>query len=417
MIVEIITIGDEILSGDILDTNKQYLSERCWLNGLAVENHTGVRDEESRIAEALIRASERADVVLCTGGLGPTVDDFTIEVAAKTFGVPLIEDKDVLNYLVDLLKKRGRELSPNNRKQALIPDGGTAFVNETGTAPGIYFRFNEKHFYFMPGVPREMKHLFENFMLPHILALRRDPVHYESVVLKTFGETEAALDRALTDLFKDRVNIANARTGFRVAFPEIFIKLSTWDADHAKARADLNAVREAVEARIGRFVYAHGIDVTMEGEVVRRLKTLGKTCAFAESCTGGFIANKLTNVSGASDVFWGGIVSYANGVKTKLLGVPESVIARYGAVSAECAEAMVRGIHASSGADYCAAVTGIAGPAGGTPEKPVGTVHIATLCDGVLTNKAYHFPYGREMFKSVVAAVVLKRFMDKSGAV
>lgn len=417
MIVEILTIGDEILSGDILDTNKQYLSEKCWLNGLAVENHTGVRDEESRIAEALARASERADVVLCTGGLGPTMDDFTIEVAAKTFGVPLVEDKPVLDYLVDLLKRRGRELSPNNRKQALIPEGGTAFVNVTGTAPGVYFCYRGKHFYFMPGVPREMKYLFESFMLPHILSLRRDAMHYESVVLKTFGETEAALDRALADLFRERVNIANVRAGFRVAFPEIFIKLSAWDADSQKARADLNVAREAVEARVGRFVYARGSDVTMEGEVVRRLKARGKTCAFAESCTGGFIANKLTNVSGASEVFLGGIVSYANEFKTRLLNVPEAVIARHGAVSAECAEAMARGVHALSGADYCAAVTGIAGPIGGTPEKPAGTVHIATLCDGELANKAYHFPYSREMFKSVVAAVVFKRFLDQAGAI
>lgn len=415
MIVEILTIGDEILSGDILDTNKQYLSERAWSHGLSVEYHTGVRDEESRIADALTRAAERADVVLCTGGLGPTMDDFTIEVAAKTFGVPLVEDENALAYLVDLLQKRGRELSGNNRKQALIPQGGTAFVNEAGTAPGAYFPWRGKHFYFMPGVPREMKHLFEKFILPHVLERRPSALHYESIVLKTFGETEAALDRSIADLFRDRVNVGNVRAGFRVSFPEIFIKLSAWDEDARKAKADLENARAAVEERVGKFVYARGIDATMEGELVSRLKAAGKTCAFAESCTGGFIANKITNVSGAGDVFLGGVVSYDNQVKTGVLNVPPDVIADHGAVSAECAEAMVRGVQSAIGADFSAAVTGIAGPTGGTPDKPAGTVHVATLCDGELKNKAYYFPVPREMFKSVVAAVVFKRFLGRCG--
>lgn len=411
MRIEILTIGDELLSGDVLDSNKQWLSERCWENGLIVEFHTGVRDDEAAIRDALERAVLRADAILCTGGLGPTADDFTIEVAAKTFGEPMVEDGAVVAYLTERYAKRGLELSANNRKQALIPRGATAFVNASGTAPGVCASWRGKFFYFMPGVPREMKHLFETFMLPHLLAHRGDPVHYESVMLKTFGETEAGLDRALSDLFHDRVAIGNVRVGFRVAFPEIFIKLSAWDADAVKAQAELARVRAAVEARIGKFVYAVGREATMEGEVVRRLTALSKTVALAESCTGGFIANKMTNVSGSSAVFRGSVVAYANEVKERMLGVPADVLRTHGAVSAACAEAMVRGVAKLTGADFCAAVTGIAGPEGGTPDKPVGTVHVATLCDGELRNKEYRFPLSRDMFKAFVAGLVMRRFL------
>lgn len=412
LVVEILTIGDEVLSGDILDTNTQYLAETCWLKGLSVEYHSAVRDEEARIAEALQLAASRADVVFVTGGLGPTADDFTIEVAAQAFGVTLVEDGEALQNLTLLMQKRGRTVTPNNRKQALSFQGGTVFINKLGTAPGSHYRHEGTHFYFMPGVPREMKPLFEEAILPHFLSLCPSPLHYESVVIKTFGATESELDRALSDLLSSRVGIGNVRIGYRFSFPEVFIKLSAWDESRDIAKSALEDVSRRVEERIGHYIYARGAKATLEGEVVRTFMERGKTIALAESCTGGLVANRLTNVAGSSQIFLGGVVSYDNAVKKSVLGVSPKILGEYGAVSEECARAMVRGIKALTNADYSAAITGIAGPGGGSATKPTGTVFIATLSEGLEQCQKFHFSFPRTMFKEICAAVVFKRFLE-----
>lgn len=411
LVVEILTIGDEVLSGDILDTNTQYLAEACWLKGLSVEYHSAVRDEEMRITEALRLAASRADVVFVTGGLGPTADDFTIEMAAKVFGVDLVEDSGALQNLTLLMQKRGRTVTPNNRKQALVFQGGTVFINKVGTAPGSHYCYEGTDFYFMPGVPREMKPLFEEAMLPHFLSNHPSPMHYESIVLKTFGATESELDRALSDLLSSRVGIGNVRIGYRFSFPEVFIKLSAWDGAPSVAKSALEDVVKRVEERIGHFIYARGAKSTLEGELVKIFTERAKTIALAESCTGGLVASRLTNVPGSSQIFLGGVVSYDNAIKESLLGVSPEILRQHGAVSEACALAMVRGINKLTNADYSAAITGIAGPGGGSVEKPVGTVFIATLCDGVEQCQKFHFPFSRTMFKEICAAVVFKRFL------
>lgn len=413
MIIEIISIGDEILAGNIVDTNKQYLSDVCWQHGFRVEYHTGVRDDEKAIREALLRAAERADAVLCTGGLGPTADDFTIEVAAGTFGVPLVEDPETLKHLKDLYNKKKRELTDNDRKQALIPQGGRALANRIGTAPGVYFPFKDTHFYFMPGVPAEMKYIFGRSVLGDLVKNRKEAMHFATRLLKTFGCAESDLDNKLKDLFHDRTAIANARIGYRFHFPEVFIKVSVWDKDKGKAQKDLQTVVDKLYERIGKFIYSENEAVTLEALLVQKLMEAGKTVAVAESCTGGLVANRITNVSGSSHVFLGGFVAYSDRLKEEILGVSRDTLKKEGAVSAACAEEIVRGVSRITHADFCASVTGIAGPTGGSPEKPVGTVYIATLCDGDLFNKKYHLPFPREMFKQIVSSVVLKKFLDR----
>lgn len=412
MKIEIISIGDEILAGNILDTNKQYLSDACWQNGFKVEYHTGIRDDESAIRDALLRAADRADAVICTGGLGPTSDDFTIEIVAKTFGVELETDHATLDTLEKLYEKKGRELTDNNRKQAMIPKGGRALANKIGTAPGVFCSFQGTLFYFLPGVPREMKSIFNSHVLPDLLSKRKDKLHFATCFLKTFGSTESDLDNKLRDLMHDRTHIQNARIGFRFHFPEISIKVSVWDQDPKKAQKDLEMVVSQIYDRVGKFIYAENEAQSLELILVEELIKAKKTVAVAESCSGGLVAHRLTNISGSSEVFLGDIVSYSYELKEKILGVDPAILKKEGAVSEACAQAMVQGVQKITGADYCVAVTGIAGPTGGTPEKPVGTVHIATLLDGEYTHKQYRLMFPREMFKELVSSVVLKKFLD-----
>ncbi len=414
MIIEILTIGDELLSGDILDTNKQYLSSSCWDKGFKVEFHTGVRDDDAAIQEALLKAAERADVVLCTGGLGPTVDDFTIEVAAKTFDTELVWDEASLKYLTEWYQTRNIPIEENNRKLALIPKGGKALSNKYGTAPGVYYAFKKTDYYFMPGVPKEMKFIFEEHVFPQMLKKTKPDTHFVTAFLKTFGSTESELDRQLKDLTHDRLHIQNARIGFRFSFPEISLKVSVWDKNPNKAKKDLEKVVSLIKERVGKYIYSENKDETLEEAVVKKLIAKKKTVSVAESCTGGLLASRITSVSGASKVFLGGVVSYSNEMKESLLAVDSKILKDHGAVSSQCAEAMVRSIQKITKSDFAAAVTGVAGPTGGTKDKPIGTVHIATLCDGRLINKEYHFGYSREMFRVLVGSVVLRRFLIAS---
>lgn len=412
MIVEILTIGDEILSGNVLDTNKRFLSDELWRNGFLVKHHTSVCDDEEAIIDALHRAQGRAAIVLCTGGLGPTMDDFTVEVAAKAFGTTVEYHEETLKQLEDWYKKRGRVLKENSRKQALVPVGGRVISNRKGTAPGVYYQFKKSHFYFMPGVPTEMKEMFQGFILPELLKTRGQTLFFATRFLKTFGSTEAELDDKLQDLAHSRTHIDNARIGFRYHFPEVTIKVSVWDKSEKQAQNDLNQVLDTIRGRIGEFIYSENENDSLEKVLVEKLIARKKTVAVAESCTGGLAASRITDISGASEVFRGGVVAYSDELKQKILHVDEKILSKNGAVSSECAEAMVRGIHKITNADFCVSVTGIAGPTGGTREKPVGTVHIATLFKGKLENKEYHFPFTREMFKIIVSSIILKKILS-----
>lgn len=408
MKVEIISVGDEILSGNITDTNKTYISDLLWRHGFEVAFHTGVRDDAKTIQDALLRAVSRANVVLVTGGLGPTADDFTLEVAAKTFRKKLHYDQRYLEHLKKIFHKLGRELTENNKKQALIPQGAKVFDNKVGTAPGIGILYKKIPFYFMPGVPTEMKQLFADFILPDILHHFPKRDHFESVLLKCFGSAESELDAALKDLYKNRVNIQNVRIGFRPKFPETMIKLSAWHANQAKAKELLHGVTSLVKERLGEFIYGEGED-TLESVVGKLLLKNQKTVATAESCTGGMLANRITDISGSSGYFKNGVVSYSNESKITMLEVSPQTLERFGAVSSQCAREMAQGIRRVSKADYGIAITGIAGPSGGTREKPVGTVHIALANHHGTSEKEYVLPYRRDWFKLLVSSIALNQ--------
>lgn len=408
MQVEIITIGDELLSGNVIDTNTAWLSDQLWLKGIEVAYHTGVRDDAEKIKEALLHAAGRAELVLVCGGLGPTADDFTIEVAAKAFKRKLVLDQHYVRYLENLFRQWGRPLTETSRKQAYVPLGAKTFQNRVGTAPGIGVKFKKTQVYFMPGVPKELKQLFHDFILPEILSLRKKALHFESKLLKCFGSAEADLDSALKDMYVNRVDIENIRTGFRAHFPETFIKLSAWDksADHAKKR--LHDVEAKIRERIGKYVYGEGDD-TLESVLGALLAKKKQTLAVAESCTGGLTAHRITNVPGASKYFLGGVVSYSNESKTAVLGVSPETLKKHGAVSAQTAIEMAQGIRRATRADYAVAITGIAGPTGGTQEKPVGTFHVALVHHAGNWEKKYFFPVNREWFKLLASSIAIDR--------
>lgn len=408
---EIITIGDEILAGDIIDTNKAYISQQLWDEGYEVHYHVGIRDDESTITDALNVASNRSDVVICTGGLGPTSDDFTIEVAAKFFTVDLELHQPSVERIQQILEKRGKKLTESNKKQALYPKGGKAFLNEVGAAPGSYFYFKDTHFYFLPGVPKEMKYLFQEHVLPHIGSFYGQNQILVKKYYQTFGSTESELERSLQDLFRNRVDIEGVRVGFRYHFPKIMLKLSSWADSKQEAEKKLSFAENLLRERVGEFIFGEGKDCVLETQVIDLAREKKKTIAFAESCTGGLLSHLLTNVSGSSEVLLGDVVSYSNEMKIKVLGVSEETLNRHGAVSEECALEMVKGIYKLTNANICAAITGIAGPTGGTEEKPVGTVFIAFAIDGKIQCKRYQFSYSREQFKHMVASVVFNHYI------
>ncbi|MDO8519380.1 MAG: competence/damage-inducible protein A [Deltaproteobacteria bacterium] len=408
MAIEILTIGDEILSGNVVDTNTAFLADKFWMSGFEVTYHTAVRDDAAKIKEALLLAAERAEVVIVTGGLGPTADDFTIEVAAKTFRKKLVVDPHYVRYLENLFHQWGRELKENNKKQALIPQGAKTYQNRVGTAPGIGVKFKKTQFYFLPGVPKEMKQLFNDFIFPEILAGTKRATIFESKLLKCFGAAEADLDAALKDLYVNRLDVEGVRTGFRAHFPETFIKLSAWGENSGVARKRLEGAEKKIRERIGKFIYGEGED-TLESVLGCCLREKKKTVAVAESCTGGMVADRITDVPGASDYFKNGVVAYSNEAKTVVLGVSADTIKKHGAVSGPCAIEMAQGVRRISKAGYGIGITGIAGPTGGTSQKPVGTVHIAIAGHHGFWEKKYVIPSNREWFKLMASSIAIDR--------
>jgi nicotinamide-nucleotide amidase len=276
-----------------------------------------------------------------------------------------------------------------------------------GTAPGVGVKFKKTQFYFLPGVPKELKQIFDDFILPEMIAQTKRAEVFESKMLKCFGAAESELDDALKDLYVNRLNIENVRIGFRAHFPETFIKLSAWHKEGKKTR-ELIAVAEAkIRERIGKYVYGEEGD-TLESVVGKLLTKRKKTVAVAESCTGGLLANRMTNIPGSSTYFRGGVVSYHNDVKIQVLGVSPDTLKKFGAVSESCAREMAQGVRRISKTDFGIAITGIAGPEGGTSVKPVGTVHIALANQEGVKDKKFVFPQNREWFKLLASSIGLE---------
>lgn len=371
MKIEIITTGDELMSGLTRDGNFFWTGDALASLGFGIDFHTTVGDERDKIAEAFRIARGRADAVIVSGGLGPTPDDLTVEVAAGFIAAPLELSDIALKTMEERLASRGRTLTETNKKQAYLPRGSRVLINRWGTAPGFSFNTDGTVFYFLPGVPKEFRAMMNEYVIPELEKHDRDRKPFRSKLVKTYGLPESELARMLEGAEREGV-----RLGYRSHFPEVHLRVSSFaETDHDAERL-MNEFVGEIESRLGDCVFSTEGE-TMEEVVGKFLRASEKTVATAESCTGGLIAHRITNIPGSSEYFLEGVISYSNEAKAEILGVPRELIDAHGAVSAPVAEAMAEGVRKLAGADIGVSVSGIAGPGGGSPEKPVGTVFIA----------------------------------------
>lgn len=401
MRVELVTVGTELLLGQIVDTNAATLAARLTQVGLDCYYISTVGDNWTRLAEVLAQALGRSDVVIASGGLGPTQDDVTREVAAAVLGLPLEERPELWEQIQAYFRQTGREAPAANRKQAYLPRGAEAIPNPVGTAPGIWVEKNGKILICVPGVPREMERMLDETILPRLAKLAPQPLY--SRVLRFTGLGESHLEAALEDLIRaqGRVTVAPyASAG------EVKLRLSVRAASEEEAQALLDPVEQAILDRVGRYCFSRSNE-PLEVVVGRLLLERGFTLGVAESCTGGLIGHRVTSVPGSSAYFLGSLVTYANSAKEQILGVPPEVLKRYGAVSRETAAAMARGVRERLGADCGLAVTGIAGPGGATPTKPVGLVYVAAAVGDRLVVEEHRFRGDRASVKDRSAQAAL----------
>ena len=370
---EILCVGTELLLGDIVNTNAAFLSNRLADLGINVYRHTAVGDNPQRLQRALALAIEENDLVITSGGLGPTYDDLTKETVADFFGRKMYLHEESLERIKSYFSRTGRVMTDNNKKQAMMPEGATVFTNNYGTAPALALFDEEKNktVIMLPGPPNELIPIFNEEIEPYLHGRRKDVLVSHNVNI--FGMGESSVETALAGLMERAHNPTVApycKEG------EVRLRVTAKANDKQEADKMCEAMIENIFATdVGRYIY--GVDAdTLEKAVVNYLRENKLTLCSAESCTGGFIAKRLTDVSGASEVFLGGCVTYTNEVKTKLVGVNPKTLEKYGAVSKETAAEMARGARLAIGADIGVSTTGIAGPGGGTPETPVGTVFV-----------------------------------------
>ncbi len=401
VVAELVAIGDELLAGHIVNSNGQFLARALRSVGVVTQWMTTVGDDQERIEEALRQALGRAGVVVITGGLGPTPDDVTREVVAKLLAVPLVADAEALAAMRARFAARGLAMSKNNERQAQIPQGATILRNPSGTAPGFMFSWEGCQAFVLPGVPAEMRAMVEQEVLPRLRQLAAEWSVQERV-LRTTGIPESTLAERLAQLsVPEGVQVA-----YQAGTQGVDVRLTAQGPDPEACQRALEEVAAEVRQRVGEFIY--GADsCRLEEAVGTLLRTAGKTIAVAESCTGGLVAHRLTNVSGSSAYFERGVVVYSNRAKQELLGVPEELLARHGAVSPEVAVAMAEGIRRVAKTDLGLSTTGIAGPTGGTPTKPVGLVYIG-FSDGTQSVcKRCLFPFDRLTNKERAATAAL----------
>ena len=399
----IIAIGDELTTGTLVDSNSAWISDKLLGLGVKTVLHLTVADEIEEIIDAFKIAGDRAKQVIVTGGLGPTEDDLTKEAFCRFADTRTTLDQASLQKIEVIFKALDRQMTENNIKQAHIPNNSEIIKNSTGTAPGFMGKVSGTTFYFLPGVPRECRMMMEETVLPTISKLAGDSV-FKTLTMHTFGMTESGLDQELSKIKLPK----GARLGYRASFPEIHVKIYAETKNEDEAESIINEVSSAIREKIGDVVYSE--DGRSLEEVVLDL-CIEKECklAIAESCTGGLITKRLTDINGSSKVLERGFVTYSNEAKTDLLGVDPQIIREHGAVSAKCARAMAKGALQNSNADMAIAVTGIAGPTGGTPERPVGTVHIALFDkDGGWDEKFLFTRWDRALVRNLTAQAALE---------
>ncbi len=410
MIAEIMSTGDEIRSGALIDRNASYIADKLGEAGIYVARHMCVGDNLDLLIAAFEEIGSRADLAVVTGGLGPTPDDLTAQAAAAAAGVELVRNQAAQQSLETFFKERKRVINPASRKQALLPEGAQCLKNTIGTAPGFSIKIGKCLFFFLPGVPREMRRMLSDSVLPQLLQiLGAKGTIYRVKTLSTFGLTESRVFEHLAEL----ENIfAEISLGLRVRFPEIQVKLYTHGVDEQQLSANLETAARWVADKLGDRIFSqHGHP--MEKSVGRLLREKKATLALAESCTGGLIANLITNESGSSDYFVFSGTTYANQAKIDILNVSKETIEKYGAVHENTAKEMALGARRISGTTYGLATSGIAGPTGGSEDKPVGTVCIGLATPRECTGHRFHFWFGdrilnKQMF-AVAALDVLRR--------
>jgi nicotinamide-nucleotide amidase len=396
----IISTGDELTTGRTTDTNAGFIADRLLALGVDVVAILTVGDRHERLRWAWTEALRLAHLVIATGGLGPTADDLTTETIAALFGRPLVTDPEVADRIRQLFALFNRPMPDNNLKQAAFPRGAVIVPNPLGTAPGYRLEVgtdgDPRHIVVLPGVPREMKPMLVDSVLPWVATLTGDePIAYRT--FQTFGISESGLDEVIATI------PGEGRWSFRANFPEVSVRVTVRGRD---VEARLDAFAREVYARLGQYIYGEG-DTTMEAEVGRLLRERGLTVGVAESCTGGLVGHRLTNVAGSSAYFRGAIAAYANTVKQELLGVPRALLGTHGAVSEEVAAAMAEGARRVLGVDLAVATTGVAGPDGGTAEKPVGTVCIALAAPTGSVTRRYQLWGTREWVKLLASQIAL----------
>jgi nicotinamide-nucleotide amidase len=370
-LVEFLVTGDEVVRGLVVDTNTAATASKLYPLGVQLRGTTAVPDDEKQIVQALLAIAPRADFCIVSGGLGPTADDLTAGCAALAAGVPLVRDEEWALRLRDLWERRrpGEPMPEGNARQALLPRSAENLGNPDGTAPAFSLRIGRCIFFFLPGVPREYHRIVDETLLPKITSLL-GPGALALRTLQCVGIAESVLGQKVEGA---RLAHPGVRFGFRTRYPENHLSLAARAPTAAEAQALLAATEADCRKALAGFVY--GADgVTFAESLGRRLSERGQTVAVAESCTGGLLGSLLTEVGGSSAWMLGGVIAYANAVKERTLGVPAETLAEHGAVSQETALAMARGARAALGSTFALSITGIAGPSGGTPEKPVGTV-------------------------------------------
>ena len=381
---EVITIGDEILFGQITDTNTQWISTELTNIGIRTTRKSSVGDEEQAILDILQEAETRADIILITGGLGPTKDDITKKTLCKYFDTELYINEDALAIITSFFVKRGRPMTELNRQQAALPKNSTYIANHWGTAPGMWFERNGKVFISMPGVPFEMKSLMTNVLLPKLKVFFKTPV-IEHKMLRTVGIGESFLAERISD-WEDNLP-PHIKLAYLPSFGQVKLRLTATGNDLEQLQKDNQAEVDKVLPLIKEFVFGYDND-EMETVIGRLLKERGQTVATAESCTGGYVSHLITKVAGSSQYFLGGVVSYSNDVKINELGVQPETLAAHGAVSEQTVVEMAEGVRQRLKTTYGIAASGIAGPDGGTDEKPVGTIWLACAGpSGTVTHK------------------------------
>lgn len=408
MVVELVSVGTELLLGNIVNTNARYLSEKCAMLGLNVYYQTTVGDNEERLSEVIKTALNRSDIVILNGGLGPTEDDLTKETCARVMGLPLVKDAHTEERLKEYYRERKKEdLPESNWKQAVIPEGAVVFDNENGTAPGLAVEQDGKTVILVPGPPNELYPMMENQICPYLQKKNEDVILSQMVKICGFGESK--VEEMILDLIDKQTNptlATYAKQG------EVHLRVTARAASEEEARKLLKPMVKEIKKRFGEAVYTTDEKETLTDVVVKLLKKHELTVTTAESCTGGLLAGTLVGVPGVSEVFREGFVTYSNKAKRKLLDVSKSTLKKYGAVSAQTAKEMAKGGVFATDSDICVAITGLAGPDGATPEKPIGLVYIACYMNDKVHVEEFRFKGDRQKIRerSVVQALdVLRR--------